>query len=94
MGKYCSQVTASLRIVLVSEADIRQAGLSFLRHFGGKLLPAGQAAEQPQRIRMASELVKVSSLGEDTISQIERPAHDAASLQRVERFQRVRRARL
>jgi len=90
IAKQRGEMAASLRKLAVPHADIRKAGLRFFGYFRGKMLPAGQSAEHPQRILVASYLVKIASNREHTIGQVERPAHDAASLQRVGRSCRRR----
>src|SRR5207253_11129545 len=73
-------------VPLSAHLDVRQAGLRFLGDRGGQFREAGQAAQNGQGVVIAADFVKPAPARQETIHQVERPAHGAASMQRVMRF--------
>ena len=63
------------------QQNLRQVELSFFGYLRGKMTEAGETLEEDKGILLASELLQIAAPGQQTINQIERLAHGAASLQ-------------
>jgi hypothetical protein len=83
VGQSGRQVTARLRIVLLAKLDLGETRLGFLADFGRQLLKAGQPIESSEGVLVTAQVLQSAAQRQETIDEVERPAHDAASMQRL-----------
>src|SRR5438874_9397720 len=74
-------MTTSSLVFSPLQQNLRQSELGFFGNLRGKMAEASETLEQDKGILVASELLQIAAPGHQTINQIERLAHGAASLQ-------------
>src|SRR6516165_2208515 len=81
MNQGSGQMPAGAGKVLARELDFREVNLCLFRHLRCEVAEAGEPAQNPESILITAKLPEMASHAQQTIGQVERHAHGAASMQ-------------